>query len=96
MATSGLSIVPSEDNNGFISFKSTSIGDVFYQHFVNVPNIHDLAEAASPQEETDADIEAWKSWAQANDVICSQNNVELHCPVYSHNFVFNCKLTFIL
>lgn len=91
MATSGVTVVPSENNNGFISFKSTSIGDVFYQHFVSEPYVLDSNETASSKEETDIDVKAWKNWAEANDVVCSQNSGELHCPVYSHNFVFNGK-----
>lgn len=88
MATSGLAIVPLEDNNGFTAFKSTSIGDIFCQTFVSDPNPPDPTEAAYCKEEVDADIEAWKSWAQASHVISSKN-VDLLCPVYSQNFVFN-------
>ncbi|XP_034247607.1 uncharacterized protein LOC117649199 isoform X2 [Thrips palmi] len=89
MATSGLTVVPTEDNDGFTAFKSTSIGDVFYQQFESDPSALDSTESAYSKDEIDADVEAWKRWSKANDVICSQNKVDLHCPVYSHDFLFN-------
>lgn len=88
MATTGLILLWQDGNNGFMSLKSTSIGDVISQQFAPEVRLSDQYDASSREKEFKDVIKLWEGWEKDHEKVCAKYIPDLRCPTYSYETSF--------